>query len=93
MLICCPYCGLRDHAEFAYGGDASIEWPALDAPADAWVKAVYERDNPRGPQWETWQHVHGCRLWLRVHRDTVTHEILDVQIASPAHAPDAADET
>jgi len=24
---------------------------------------------------EYWQHVAGCRRWLRIRRDTVTHEI------------------
>ena len=31
IRINCPFCGLRDHSEFTYGGDATIEYPALDA--------------------------------------------------------------
>ena len=43
---------------------------------------MFQRDNVRGPQTETWQHVNGCRMWLLVERDTMTHEILSVR---PAH--------
>ena len=81
LRIHCPFCGERDHAEFSYGGDASIEYPPLDAPAEAWHDAVFLRDNPRGVQFETWQHLHGCRLWPIVERDTLTHEIRSVRAA------------
>ena len=30
LRINCPFCGLRDHEEFSYEGDASISYPALD---------------------------------------------------------------
>ncbi len=82
IRINCPFCGERDHSEFAYGGDASVEYPPLDATAEAWHAAVFMRENIRGRQSETWHHVHGCRLWLVVERDTVTHEIHAVR---PAH--------
>lgn len=75
LRIHCPFCGERDHAEFTYGRDGSIAYPPLDAGLTAWHDAVFMRDNPRGVQWETWQHSHGCRMWLLVQRDTLTHEI------------------
>jgi heterotetrameric sarcosine oxidase delta subunit len=75
LLISCPHCGARDHTEFAYGGDASVVRPAADAPLEAWFAYVYLRDNPAGPHAEYWQHVAGCRRWIRIRRDTVTHEI------------------
>lgn len=81
MRIHCPFCGLRDHAEFAYGGDAGAAFPPLDAPQAAWHEAVFLRDNPSGPQWETWQHRAGCRAWLLVKRDTQTHEIFTARFA------------
>lgn len=74
--IHCPYCGDRDQLEFSYGGDATVAEPALDAPEDDWFEAVYQRDNPRGPHLEYWHHVGGCRQWIRVRRNTLTHEIL-----------------
>lgn len=82
IRIKCPFCGERDHSEFTYGSDASVKYPALDAPAEEWLEAVYLRENIRGMQAETWHHVHGCRMWLVVQRDTVSHEIRSVR---PAH--------
>jgi methylglutamate dehydrogenase subunit B len=81
LLIDCPWCGTRPQTEFSYGADASIERPAADAPPDEWVNYVYLRTNPRGPHVEYWHHVHGCRLWLRVVRDTLSHEIRHVTAA------------
>lgn len=86
LRINCPFCGERDHSEFTYGGDASIRYPALDAPAEAWHDAVFLRDNVRGLQRETWHHVSGCRQWLVVERDTLTHEIVSVTAAHPGVA-------
>jgi len=48
---------------------------APEAPLDAWVAYVYLRDNPAGPHEEYWLHAAGCRRWLRIRRDTLTHEI------------------
>ncbi len=86
IRIHCPFCGERDHSEFAYGGDGSVVYPALDASAEAWHDAVFLRENIRGLQVETWQHVNGCRQWLRVERSTVTHEITSVQACHPGVA-------
>jgi methylglutamate dehydrogenase subunit B len=82
LLIRCPGCGERDHTEFAYGGDARVQRPAAEAPDHEWIDYVYLRDNPCGPHWELWHHVRGCRQWLRVSRDTLTHEIFQVLYAT-----------
>ena len=79
----CPFCGTRDHSEFSYGGDATVEYPPLDAELEAWNAAVYGRKNPRGPHREYWHHLNGCRSWLIVERDTLTHEIESVTFAHP----------
>lgn len=81
IRITCPFCGERDHSEFTYGGDGSIVYPRLDAPAEEWLEAVFMRENVRGVQTETWHHVSGCRQWLLVERDTMTHEIHSVRVA------------
>ncbi len=81
IRIPCPFCGERDHSEFTYGGDGTIVYPALDAPAKDWLNAVFQRENIRGVQTETWHHVSGCRMWLLVERDTMTHEIHSVRAA------------
>jgi sarcosine oxidase subunit delta len=81
IRIDCPFCGPRDHSEFSYGGDASIEYPALDASMEEWHDAIFLRENVRGMQAETWHHANGCRMWLVVERDTMTHEIRSVRAA------------
>ena len=55
---------------------ATLRRPADDAPLADWVDHVYLRDNPRGPHREYWHHVHGCRAYVTVERDTATHAIL-----------------
>jgi heterotetrameric sarcosine oxidase delta subunit len=78
LLIPCPWCGPRAQTEFSYGGDATARRPADpdEVSREAWLDHVFLRDNPRGPHLEWWQHSAGCRRWLRVHRDTLTHEVL-----------------
>ena len=84
MLIPCPWCGERDVTEFTYGGDANARQPADSAPLDEWAAYVYLRDNPCGPHDELWQHSAGCRRWIRVRRNTLTHEVLGSMSAKEA---------
>lgn len=82
MQINCPHCGSRDSAEFTYYGDASRARPDInDDNVERWAAYVYDRDNPRGAHKEFWHHIHGCRQWLVVERNTATHEILGVAVA------------
>ena len=76
--IDCPWCGVRDEAEFKYGGDATVKRPPADCGAEAFFAYAYDRDNPKGWHVEWWHHVAGCRQWLKVLRHTVTHEIRQV---------------
>ena len=85
--IDCPWCGIRDEAEFQYQGDATKTRPEPVASPDddpaapteetrqAFFDYVYLRDNPRGWHTEWWHHVQGCRQWVKVVRNTLTHEI------------------
>ncbi len=86
MRIECPFCGERDVSEFTYLGDADFRHPPADAEglADRLYEAVYLRDNPAGPHRELWYHAGGCLSWLQVTRNTRTHEILGVQLATEA---------
>ena len=80
LRISCPWCGPRDEVEFACGGEAHIAMPA-DPDAlddDAWAQYLYMRANPKGRYRERWVHVHGCRRWFNVLRDTTTERILAV---------------
>lgn len=83
MRIPCPFCGERDLSEFAYHGDASYRRPApgTERAVSDFYEAVYLRANPAGPHTELWYHVSGCRSWIRVTRDTRTHEILASELA------------
>ncbi len=90
MRIVCPWCGSRPLNEYSYGGDASTSRPEHpeNAGLEDWMNHVYWRDNPAGPHKEYWQHVSGCRSWLAVKRDTVTHEISMVTLADPPSCGD-----
>jgi methylglutamate dehydrogenase subunit B len=89
VRIPCPFCGERDLAEFAYHGDASFMRPDphTDSAASDFYEAVYLRTNPAGPHEELWYHQHGCRSWVRVTRNTRTHEILAAELAYRVDAP------
>jgi sarcosine oxidase subunit delta len=84
MIIPHPLLGPRDAQEFVYLGDASlIERPnglAADAQ-DRFHDYLYLRDNPAGLHRELWYHEQGDRSWLVVTRNTLTHEITQVEMA------------
>ncbi len=81
-LIHCPHCGKRPKEEFTIRGDAGISRPAPDAGQQAWFDYVYMRDNPKGAFKEHWHHSSGCRRWLVVSRNTMTHEVDKVEDAA-----------
>ena len=91
MHIQCPFCGDRDLSEFAYHGDANCTRPDPDAPdaAARFFDAFYLRDNPAGMHLELWYHASGCRSWLKVRRNTRTHEIFGVEFANSGLARSA----
>ena len=76
LRIKCPICGLRDETEFTYGADAIVRRPDMDEtnPQD-WLNYVFYRDDPKGPHKEYWHHVQGCRQWLVLERNPLSHEI------------------
>ncbi|MCF8481692.1 MAG: sarcosine oxidase subunit delta [Rhodospirillum sp.] len=78
--IPCPHCGPRPLAEFSYGGEV-VPRPDPEPADDAtWGAYLYVRSNPKGPQSERWVHIHGCRRWFTLTRDTATHRILDTPL-------------
>ena len=85
MIINHPHLGPRDASEFTILGDASLinrpDWQAGDE-ADAFYNYQYLRDNPAGLHRELWFHEQGDRSWLVVTRDTVTHAVVAVALAS-----------
>ena len=84
MIINHPLLGPRDAAEFTYLGDASlIDRPdgMTDDALQAFINYAYLRDNVAGNHRELWFHEQGDRSWLVVTRHTVTHEIVNVEMA------------
>jgi heterotetrameric sarcosine oxidase delta subunit len=84
MSINHPLLGPRDSAEFTYLGDAKMiqrpDWESETAAQDFYEYA-YLRDNPAGIHRELWFHEGGDRSYLVVTRNTVTHEISNVELA------------
>jgi len=77
MLIPCPHCGPRAQSEFTF--DRPVEAITKpDGSAPELIRNLFTRDNPKGPSRELWRHTYGCRSWITLTRDTVTHEISDV---------------
>lgn len=85
MIINHPVLGPRDASEFTYLGDASLlnrpDWQSSDA-VEQFHDYLYIRDNPAGEHRELWFHEQGDRSWLVVTRNTLTHEISNVEFAS-----------
>ncbi len=83
MIIQHPILGPRDAQEFVYLGDVSL----IDRPdgmtqgVEAFHEYLYQRSNPAGEHRELWYHEQGDRSWLVVTRNTVTHEIIRVELA------------
>lgn len=76
LLIDCPFCGARNEVEFAYGGQAHVEYPADPYALDdrQWAEFLFYRNNTRGLYAERWHHAGGCRKWFNALRDTDSHE-------------------
>jgi methylglutamate dehydrogenase subunit B len=89
MIIKCPHCGPREASEYTYVGDATIIRPDHDdTNIDKWNDYVFMRENPRGNHMEHWQHTSGCRAFIKVVRNTVSHEISNVSLEGPWQSED-----
>ncbi len=77
FLLTCPHCGVREVADFAFGGEVSVrptETPSLRELS----RYNYFRRNVAGVQREWWYHRSGCRTWFQAERDTRTNVVLRV---------------
>jgi sarcosine oxidase subunit delta len=85
--IDCPWCGERPQIEFTYYRDAEAvpRAPEQDQDTDSQLRRIYLRKNHIGFHFEIWQHEMGCRQWVRVLRNNLTHEIADCEPASTIH--------
>ena len=84
MIIDHPYLGPRDAAEFVYKGDAELlnrpNWHKTETQQSIFHDYLYLRKNPAGNHKELWYHEQGDRSWLVITRNTITHEILKVEL-------------
>ncbi len=88
LRIPCPYCGVRDHTEFRYAGDATKARPAHESTdLRTWHDYVFVFENPKGAHREYWQHVLGCRQWFILERDTATNSVGRALPAHPGATP------
>jgi sarcosine oxidase subunit delta len=81
MRFHCPNCGARDLREFTFGG-ADLPRPETVDWDQEWQDYLHLRDNPAGQNNELWYHAAGCGTWLKITRNTVTHDVLSVRLAS-----------
>jgi heterotetrameric sarcosine oxidase delta subunit len=90
----CPWCGPRSQIEFSYCRAAeSVATTPMPEQGSApqghtgELERIYLRGNHIGVQEEIWQHTYGCRGWLRITRNNLTHEVRDCAPASLEHRP------
>jgi heterotetrameric sarcosine oxidase delta subunit len=87
FLLTCPNCGVREVADFGFGGEVSIRPSERPGPREL-NEYNYFRRNVAGVQREWWVHRSGCKTWFVAERDTRTNEVL--WTALPELAPPAA---
>jgi heterotetrameric sarcosine oxidase delta subunit len=77
LHIRCPYCGLRDQREFAFGGELR-HYPKdpMALTDEQWARYLFIRDNVKGQHYEQWCHAHSCRRWFNAIRDTATDRLV-----------------
>jgi heterotetrameric sarcosine oxidase delta subunit len=88
FLLTCPNCGVREVADFRYGGEVSVRPKA--PPTRRELNAYnYFRRNAAGVQQEWWMHRSGCGAWFLAERDTRTNDVK--WTAPPDAVPRATD--
>jgi sarcosine oxidase subunit delta len=86
FLLTCPHCGVREVADFGYGGE--LPQPLGDQPSFRELNEHnYMRRNVAGVQREWWYHRSGCHTWFHADRDTRTNEVLRVGLPGELDAP------
>ena len=84
MLIDHPLLGPRDSAEFVVLGDSALmdrPTPTEDDLLHRFCEYLHLRYNVAGKHFELWYHEHGDHSWLVVTRNTLTHEVINVELA------------
>ena len=71
--LVCPFCGPRELDEFEFH-------KTIPNVAGGVFESTYLRVDSLVESREHWQHVGGCRAWLRVVRNPSTGEVLDMRL-------------
>jgi heterotetrameric sarcosine oxidase delta subunit len=79
FVLTCPHCGVREVADFAFGGELSSR-PRAEPTLRELCEYNYFRRNVAGVQREWWYHHSGCRTWFQAERDTRTNRVLRVAL-------------
>ena len=72
--IDCPFCGPRELREFVFHKTV-----ATTGSRDEFQRIYLRVADPQSSV-EHWQHVAGCRAWLRVHRNPTSGEVLAIDM-------------
>jgi len=73
-VLTCPYCGVREVTDFAFGGELNPR-PKSAPSLRELGEYNYFRRNVAGVQQEWWLHRSGCGEWFIAERDTRTNEV------------------
>ncbi|MDW5594070.1 sarcosine oxidase subunit delta [Conexibacter stalactiti] len=90
FLLTCPNCGVREVADFGFGGEVSPRPASRPESLRALAASAYFRRNVAGVQREWWVHRSGCGQWFLAERDTRTNDVK--WTARPDEAPAATRE-
>ncbi len=69
----CPFCGPRELREFAFH-------KTLPAGPGTAFERTYERVDRPERSVEHWQHIEGCRGWLKVERNPSSGAVLTTRL-------------
>jgi sarcosine oxidase subunit delta len=85
----CPFCGPRALSEFRFRKSVPGSWPAASpatspdagpsSPSGAFERTYLRSEDPHDTT-EDWQHLEGCRAWLRVRRDPSGTTVSEVRL-------------
>jgi sarcosine oxidase subunit delta len=75
FLLTCPNCGVREVADFGFGGEVAPRPKSRPESMRELASYTYFRRNVAGVQREWWVHRSGCGQWFLAERDTRTNEV------------------
>jgi heterotetrameric sarcosine oxidase delta subunit len=91
-VLTCPYCGVREVTDFAFGGELNPR-PKSSPSLRELSEYNYFRRNVAGVQQEWWLHRSGCGEWFIAERDTRTNEVKFTALPGQADDPQTPEAT